>query len=81
MAMISFQEAAQRLGTSIQVIEEWVRMGLLQVSHHSGTTELAARPDGASTLPQWVDDTDLEEISEAEGWLRLTADQGAGDAE
>jgi len=68
--MISLDEAATRLGLSLQTIEEWGKTGLLQV--HPVVTPGYFPP--AWVTEQQVDEDELAHVAESLGWLQLSAE-------
>jgi transposase len=83
MGKLTIAQAAQRLGTSEQVIRSWIKQGLLQGYSELQTLEpshlnkdkpvplycLTARAVG---VKEYVDEDELYEVAEVVGWLMLT---------
>ena len=63
MALLTLEQAAARLGTPRETIEEWVRLGL--ISLHPA---LASSPHGE----HHVTEEELLRTAESVGWLQLS---------
>ncbi len=68
MALITIQEAAERLGISLETVETWVQMGLLRV-----TLKTPSVPEGA--LGILVEEDELQRVAESMGWFILAAER------
>jgi hypothetical protein len=74
MAMISLDEAAIRLGLSLEAIEEWANKGLLHV-HTIGTPgDLPPALVEPGVREQQVDEEELAQVAESLGWLQLSTE-------
>jgi len=83
MGKITIAQAAERLGTSQAMIHSWIEQGLLK-AHYAMPALPQARRTGEelhgtfslSYLGQelYVDESELYEVAETEGWLMLTAE-------
>ncbi len=89
MSLLTIQEAAQRIGADEQTIRQWIEQGLLK-----SLTRRTCEPDEvvlarSATYPvvtRWqfevvVDEEELEEVAERDGWLRISASAIWNDAE
>lgn len=83
MALISIQEAAQRIGATEDLIHSWIRQGFLKgyvrsETELSATTGIPPRDRGTiATLTEanlMVDVEELDDVAETEGWLLVAAD-------
>lgn len=77
MALISIQEAAQRIGATEDLIREWIDKGLLQQRFvlSEPSTSNDDRASALLVLPKVVrvDEEELYEVAEMYGWLLLSA--------
>ncbi|MEM2126469.1 MAG: hypothetical protein QXQ53_08750 [Candidatus Methanosuratincola sp.] len=76
MALISIQEAAQRIGATEDLIRQWISKGLLEQrlvipKRSTSNNRLLC----SLTLPEVVrvDEEELYEVAEMYGWLLLSA--------
>ena len=72
MGIINVDEAAAKLDTPRDTIEEWIRLGLLSLQPSPRTSP----PHGE----QWVAEEEVLRIAESVGWLHLSQ-QNWDDAE
>ncbi len=82
MALISIQEAAQRIGATEALIHRWIRQGFLKgyvrsETELSATTGILLSDGGTLALLAetnlMVDSEELDDVAETEGWLLLAA--------
>jgi hypothetical protein len=88
MRLLTVGEAAAKIDTSRETIEEWIRLGLLivhfgpQLSQPAeGQSSVEGRPAAKSQVEQWIDEDELFDVAEREGWLELGAENWDGDEE
>ena len=74
MSMISLDEAATRLGLSLEAIEEWANKGLLHVHTVVNPRDLPPGSVGLVVREQQVDAEELSQVAESLGWLQLSAE-------
>ena len=75
MSMISLDEAATRLGLSLEAIEEWARKGLIHVDTVVTPGDLPPASVGLAVKEQQVVDAEeLAQVAESLGWLQLSAE-------
>jgi transposase len=79
MPLMTISEAARHLDTSEETIISWVNRGLLR-TYILPETVTSGRTCGSSqpllhfvSLPYGVDQEELEEVAETEGWLLVAA--------
>jgi hypothetical protein len=66
-AMVAIEKAAEKLGASVERIQSWADLGLLDV--HAA----------ASSGEKLVDEDQLHDVAESLGWLELTQDDWDGE--
>ena len=75
MSMISLDEAAARLGLSVETVEEWAKKGLLHVDTVVTPGDLPPASVGLVVREQQVVDAEeLAQVAESLGWLQLSAE-------
>ncbi len=79
MPMISLNEAASRLGLSLETIEEWANKGLLHVHTVVKADNLPPPSVGHGALTRQVDEDELGQLAESLGWLQLSAEDWDSD--
>ncbi len=73
--MISLDEAASRLGLTLEVIEEWAKKGLLHFHTVATPGDLPPASVGLVVREQQVVDAEeLAQVAESLGWLQLSAE-------
>lgn len=72
MTLISFDEAATRLGMPRQTVEDWVRRGLLSM-------QAGASANGSPGSLPCIDEEELAHLAESIGWLSHSTDQWESD--
>jgi hypothetical protein len=88
MRLLTLDEAAAKIDAPRETIEEWIRLGLLTV--HSGPqlsqpavgqSSVKERLAAKSQVEQRIDEDELFDVAEREGWLELGAENWDGDEE
>ncbi|GBC92842.1 hypothetical protein HRbin15_01319 [bacterium HR15] len=89
MGKITIEQAAQRLGTSQEIIRSWIEEGLLKVCRRQRRHLQTISPSADSSdslyafclsssqllqAQDYVDEDELFQVAETMGWLMLTAE-------
>ena len=67
MALVTLEQAATRLGTSVQTLANWIEQGSL------ATHSVAPSCDSGPNPTQLVDEEEVARLAETFGWLEISA--------
>jgi hypothetical protein len=74
MPLLTLDEAAVRLGTSRETIDQWIRSGVLSVHQRPQPNGSPDGVIGTARLEPCVDEDELFDKADSMGWLMLSAE-------
>jgi predicted site-specific integrase-resolvase len=73
MSLKTISEAASQVGVKREILEDWIRRGLLTV--HRSPAEVPGNQEGENC----VDEEQLANVAESLGWLQVSAEGWDGE--